>query len=197
MEFRDDTLVIDKSPSSLDELVLDVTEILDGIGIKYAVVSGYVAVLLGRARATEDIDVITERFSEAKADELTENLRDAGYWGSAMALDRMYETLNDGLPVRIAEESHRVPNVECKFAVDEYDRASLNDTLTVHLSGTEFTVGSLELQIAYKLGMGAEKDFEDALYLYNLLEPNLNTRELERYVERLDVGSKYEKLRRT
>ncbi len=197
MEFRDDTLVIDKPPSSLDELVLDITGILDGVGIEYAVVSGYVAVLLGRARATEDIDLITERFSEAKADELAGSLGDAGYWGAAMPLDRMYETLNDGLPLRIAEENHRVPNVECKFVADEYDRASLNDTLTVRLGGRKFTVGSLELQIAYKLSMGAERDFEDALYLYELLEPNLNTRELESYVEQLDVRNEYDKLRQT
>jgi hypothetical protein len=197
VEFRDDVLVIDRPPSSLDELVLDITEILDGLDIEYAVVSGYVAVLLGRARATEDIDVITERFSETKADELADSLRDAGYWGSAMPLGRLYETLDDGLPMRIAEEGHRVPNVECKFAGDEYDRASLTDTRTVRLGGREFTVGPFELQIAYKLDMGAERDFEDALYLHELLEPNLNTNELEAYVEQLGVESEYGKLRRT
>jgi hypothetical protein len=51
VEVRDEVLVIDRPPSSLDELVLDVTEILDGLDIEYAVISGYVAVLLGRARA--------------------------------------------------------------------------------------------------------------------------------------------------
>jgi hypothetical protein len=157
MEFRDGVLVIDRPPSSLDELVLDVTEVLGRSDIQYAVVSVYVAVLLGRARATEDIDVIAERFSEAKADELVGSLRAGGYWGSAMPLDRMYEILDDGLPMRIAEEGHRVPNVECKFASDEHDWASLNDTRTVRLGGREFTLGSLELQIAYKLSMGAER----------------------------------------
>lgn len=197
MEFRDGTLVTDRQPSSLDELVLDVSEILDGSDIQYAVVSGYVAVLLGRARATEDIDVITEEFSEQKAVELANSLQGAGYWGSAMPLDRLYETLDDGLPIRIAEEGHRIPNVECKFAHDEYDRASLHDTRTVRFGDREFTIGSLELQIAYKLDMGAEKDFEDALYLHEILEPTLNTDELEGYVEQLGVESEYDKLRRT
>lgn len=197
MEFRDGTLVIDKSPNDLDSLVLDVVDVLDEVGIEHSIVSGYVAVLLGRSRATEDIDVVTERFDEATADELADELSDAGYWGAAMPLDGMYETLDDDLPVRVAEEGHRVPNVELKFAVDEYDRTSLERTVTVRLGDEELTIGSLELQIAYKLGMGAEKDFEDALYLYRMLEPNLNTRELEEYVEKLDVNEEYDRLRRT
>jgi hypothetical protein len=65
MEFEEDAVSIEKEPSELDELVLDVTGILDDLDVAYAVVSGYVAVLLGRSRATEDVDVITEPFSEA------------------------------------------------------------------------------------------------------------------------------------
>lgn len=197
MEFRDDTLVIDKQPSKLDKLVIDVTDLLESVGVEYSIVSGYVAVLLGRSRATEDIDIVTERFDDKTAEVLVEEFRDAGYWGTAMPLDQMYETLVDDLPVRVAEEDHRVPNVELKFAADQYDRASLNHTVTVRLIDEDLTVGSLELQIAYKLGMGAEKDFEDALYLYAMLEPNLNTRELERYVEKLGVEDEYDKLRQT
>ena len=79
------------------------------VGIEYSVVSGYVAVLFGRSRATEYIDVITERFDEGTADELAKRLREAGYWGSAMPLDDLHKTLADDLPARIAEEGHRVP----------------------------------------------------------------------------------------
>ncbi len=45
--------------------------------------------------------------------------------------------------------------------------------------------------------MGGEKDYEDALYLYQLLESNLKTRELELYVEQLGVEDEYGRLRRT
>jgi hypothetical protein len=48
----------------------------EAISIEYTVVSGYVAVLLGRSRATEDIDVITEPFSKATATELAGRLRE-------------------------------------------------------------------------------------------------------------------------
>ena len=158
------------------------------VGIEYSVVSGYVAVLFGRSRATEYIDVITERFDEGTADELAKRLREAGYWGSAMPLDDLHETLADDLPARIAEEGHRVPNVELKFASDESDRISLDNAISVRLGGETLRVGSLEFQIAYKLDMGAQKDYEDALYLYEVAEPNLN-RTYSSSAVRLRLGS--------
>lgn len=63
MEFDGDTLVIDRTPSELDEMVLEFTEILDEDDIDYVIVSGYVAILTGRSRATEDIDIVIERLS--------------------------------------------------------------------------------------------------------------------------------------
>lgn len=195
MEIRDDEISIDKPPSRLDELILDVVDVLESVGIEYAVVSGYVAVLLGRSRATEDIDVIVERFDEETADELAAELRAAGYWGSAMPLDDLHATLSDGLALRVAEDGHRVPNVELQFPHDRYDRRSLEDTVVVRLRERSLRVGSLELQIAYKLRMGARTDFEDALYLYHLLESTLNTDRLEAHVDDLGVEDEYDELR--
>mgnify|MGYP000253557878 CR=1 FL=1 len=194
MEFVDDEIRIDKPPNDLDALVLDVVDVLEAAGVGYVVVSGYVVVLFGRARATEDIDVIVERFDEDTAEEIATALRDRGYWGPAMPLNDLYDTLNDGLPVRVAEAEHRVPNVELKFPTDEYDRASLDDTVTVRLSDESLRVGSIELQIAYKLGMGAQKDYEDALYLHELFADRVNHQELQSYVERLGVEDEYDRL---
>lgn len=195
MEFTDGGVVIDKPHNDLDELVLDVTSILEAAGVQYVVVSGYLAVLFGRARATEDIDVVVEPFGETTARDVATSLQDAGYWGAAMPLDDLYATLSDDLPVRIAKEDHRVPNVEAKFASSEADRISLDNAITVDLSGETFYAGPLEFQIAYKLDMGAQKDFEDALYLFEVARGNLNTRKLEAYVEDLGVTAEYEQLR--
>jgi hypothetical protein len=194
MEFTDEGVVIDKPPSDLDRLMLEVGGILDDVGIEYSVVSGYVAVLFGRSRATEDIDVITERFDDGTADELAERLQDAGYWGSAMPLEDLHDTLADDLPVRVAEDGHRVPNVELKFASDEYDRISLDDAISVRLGDQTLRVGSLEFQIAYKLDMGAPRDYEDALYLHEVAGPSLNRTALERYVTKLEVEDEYDQL---
>lgn len=195
MEFTEDGIILEKPLNDLDRLILDVVEALEAFDIQYAVVSGYVAVLFGRARATEDIDLIVRPFDEDVADELAATLEDAGYWGTAMPLDDLHETVADGLPVRIAPEGHRLPNVEMKFARNEYDDASLENSHTVRLPDGSLQIGSLELQIAYKLDMGAQKDFEDAVYLFELLEGTLNRSALEGYVDKLEVNDQYEKLR--
>lgn len=195
MEFTGDGVVIEKPANALDRLILDVASILDAVGVRYVVVSGYVAVLFGRARATEDIDVITERFDRATADELAAALQSAGYWGPAMPLDDLYETVADDLPVRIAEVDHRVPTIELKFASGSADLASLHNPVTVRLPDGSLQIGPLELQIAYKLNMGAQRDFEDALYLYETVGSNLNTGALESYVRELDVEDAYDRLR--
>lgn len=195
MEFEGDEIVIEKPSNDLDELVLSVSAILERIGVQYSVVSGYVAVLFGRARSTEDIDVVVERFDEQTADEVAAALEASGFWGSAMPLDALYETLADDLPFRVARSGDRVPNVELKFPTDEYDRTSLENALTVRLPDGSLRVGSLELQIAYKLGMGAKKDFEDALHLYRVTGSTLNTPTLVSYVNDLEVQEEYDRLR--
>ena len=77
MEFTDEGAVIDKPPSDLDRPMLEVGDVF--VCIEYSIVSGYVAVLFDRSRATEYIDVITERFDEGTADELAKRLQEAGY----------------------------------------------------------------------------------------------------------------------
>lgn len=199
MKFEDGRIVIDKPLTGLDELVIGVTKILDEGGIQYSLVAGYVAILLGRSRATEDIDLIVERFSKEQAAELATALQNAGYWGSAMPLDEMWGTLTDDLNVRVSETGTRVPNVELKFPSDSYDRRSLGSTISVVLGDgeSELRVGELELQIIYKLYLGSEKDFEDAIHLYLVTEETLNQGKLEEYATELGVEDEYEKLTRT
>ena len=47
-----------KVVNRLDEFVLTFTSVLDRMKINYVIVSGYVAIVFGRSRATEDIDII-------------------------------------------------------------------------------------------------------------------------------------------
>lgn len=50
-----------KEPNDLDRLVTDFVKILDRNSIKYVLVSGYVSILFGRSRSSEDIDMIVKR----------------------------------------------------------------------------------------------------------------------------------------
>ena len=51
----------EKELSSLDQFVIAFTRILNKSGIKYVIISGYISILLGRTRATEDIDLFIKK----------------------------------------------------------------------------------------------------------------------------------------
>ena len=196
MKYDGETLVVDRTPSELDEIVLEFTEILDEENIEYAIVSGYVAILTGRSRATEDIDIVTERLSEERTSALAERLQEAGYWGATMPLEELFDTLDDDLRQRIAEEGTMIPNVELWFAKNDFERTVLEDPLSARIGGREIAISPIELQIAYKLFLTAEKDFEDALHLYQVFEEQLDEDRLQTYVTELEVTEAYDELRR-
>lgn len=198
IELRDGILVVDRGPNDLDDLALRFSTILDELDIDHVFVSGYVVILAGRSRATEDIDVLLERVDEETVFQLVDMLTDDGLWGPAMPLESMNEMLSEGGNIWVARENEMIPHLEVKFVGDEYDRASLDNRITARLvaAGKALPIGPLELQIAYKLFLGAQKDFEDAIHLYTLFEESLSTSRLEAWVEKLGVKDDYDRLKR-
>ncbi|NHN43047.1 hypothetical protein G9C85_15620 [Halorubellus sp. JP-L1] len=191
---RDGELVVERPPNELDELAIAFSRTLSRLGIRHAFVAGYLAILTGRARATDDIDVFVEPLSADEVDELVAVLESEGYWGPAMPLDEMHGNLDAGTNIWVAPEGQMTPHLEVKFPVDEFDRASLDHAITAHVGDATIPVGPLELQIAYKLHLGAQKDFEDAAHLYVLFRESLRTTHLETWVEKLGVTDEYERL---
>jgi hypothetical protein len=197
MHFENDRLVIDRERSNLDDLVLEFLSVLEAQDVEYVVVAGYVAILTGRSRATEDVDLIIEQLSADETEQLATALSDAGYWGIEEDLERMYDRLTDDIATRVARDGEIIPNFEVAFPQDRFDRIALRNALLVVLDDREIRVSPPELQIAYKLYLGSEKDFEDALHLYHLFGEQLETSALETYVEELGVEDRYDELRGT
>lgn len=195
IDLQDDVLQVEREPTTLDALAIDVSDVLSELGIDHALVAGYVAILSGRARSTEDIDLLLEPLDRRGAEDLVGALKQAGFWGSAMPLDDLAGTLATGSNVRVARDGAVIPNVELKYATDEFDRASIENAIIARIDGHDLHIGPLELQIAYKLNLGSQKDFEDAVHLYTLFEESLSTSALERWVRKLDVTDAYDRLR--
>ncbi|ELZ68539.1 hypothetical protein C457_11061 [Haloferax prahovense DSM 18310] len=201
MELSDGTLTVSRELSELDKDVLEFTQILDACDVTYVIVSGYVAILTGRSRSTEDIDVILDSLSEAETEQLVTELKDRGYWGMAMPLDEMYSMLSEGSRIRIAEEGEMYPNFETWFVSNDVEREALANPLTVTFDEGQIEISPLELQIAYKLRLAqaadslSGKDFEDALHLYLTFEERFNTEQLETYVNELGVEEYYAELK--
>ena len=53
-------IITDRELSNLDKLVLKFIKILEK-HVDYVIISGYVSILLGRSRATEDVDVFINK----------------------------------------------------------------------------------------------------------------------------------------
>ena len=196
IELRDGTLVVDREPDRLDDLAIRFSTILDRLDIEHVYISGYVSILAGRARSTENVDVLIETIDEANADELAATLKEEGFWGAAMPLDSLYEMLSNGDNIWVATDDQVTPHLEVKFARDEFDRASLTNAITARIGEETIPIGPLELQIAYKLYLGAQKDLEDAVHLYALFEQSLSIERLETWVSKLDVEAEYDRLKR-
>jgi hypothetical protein len=189
-----DTLTVERAPNELDELAIAFSRVLSRQGIDHSYVAGYLAILTGRARATEDIDVLVERLPESTVDELVADLEAEGYWGPAMPLEETYANLSSGTNIWVAPEGQMTPHLELKFPTDEFDRASLSNAIEASVGDGRIPVGPLELQIAYKLRLGSRTDFEDAAHLYALFHGSLSSERLECWVERLDVSEEYARL---
>ncbi|RKD85195.1 hypothetical protein [Halopiger aswanensis] len=197
IEFHGDSLIVRREPNALDELAIDFSAVLSDLGIKHVFVAGYLAILTGRPRATDDIDVLIESLSKTEIETLVTKLRDVDYWGPAMPLDNMYGNLSEGTNIWVAPDGQTTPHLEVKFPTDEFDRASLSNSISAEIGGASIPIGPLELQIAYKLYLGGQKDLEDAAHLYTLFGETLRESRLEHWATELDVFDKYDRLSET
>ncbi|MDP6671103.1 MAG: hypothetical protein QGI60_04790, partial [archaeon] len=91
-----------KDKSLLNEFVKDFLAVVDRNKLKYAVVSGFVVISHGRARGTEDIDLIIERISLESFDRLHGDLVEAGFecLQGTVAKDLFNDYLEDNLSLR-------------------------------------------------------------------------------------------------
>lgn len=173
---------LDRIITALDSFVLEAIRLISKYS-EYVIVSGYVSILFGRTRTTEDIDVVIPGMPVSKFKTFFRELEKAGYWSiNAPSEKANYELLKSRHSMRIAKKGELVPNIELKFAKDELDRTSLRDALTVILKEGELKISPLELQIAYKEKiLRSEKDLEDANHLFEVFKGNLNLSLLEKY----------------
>jgi len=188
MKFIDkQTLQLDKVLTELDLFVLNFLRILEK-HVQYVIVSGYISILFGRARATEDIDLFIQKIDKQQWAILYHNLITYGYWClNTENSSEAYDYLKDGLALRFAREKEVIPNFELKFALTPLAKESFHDTLTVKTSQGNFRISSLERQIAFKrYYLKSEKDLEDARHIEQIFKDQIDIKKVEAYKKRID-----------
>ncbi len=184
----------DKELNSLDRFVLDFVSVLDKEKVKYVIVSGYVAILFGRSRSSEDVDMFVEKMNREKFFSLWEclsckfeclNTRDPA--------DAYDEYLLNDTALRFSYPGRFIPNMETKFSKKPLDFWTLEHSLNVRLNKKTIRISPIEVQIPFKLFLGSEKDIEDAAHLYEVFKQSLDIGLTEDFAIRLGVEKEMER----
>lgn len=182
-------LLTNKTLSELDAFVRDFLNVLK-VYTDYVIVSGYVTILFGRARGTEDIDIIIDKIDRRTSEIFFNDLIERNYWFlNSDDHNDLFGMLNENLAIRIAKSGEIIPNIELKFAKDYFDNFSLRNSLKVEIDGYKLNISPIELQIAYKVYLSGDKDIEDAIYLYNIFKDRINRETLKNFLEEFGVDA--------
>jgi hypothetical protein len=178
-----------KELNDLDKLVIDFVRILDRNNVKYVLVSGYVSILFGRSRSSEDIDIIVKKIPKRRFAVLWEDLSKKNF--ECLVPDNFESAYDKYLmkqtSIRFSSKDQPIPNIEFMFPkAEDLDNWVLKNGKQVRLNRYALKISPIELQIAYKLFLGSNKDIEDARHLYQLFKDNLNGKLLSDFLLKLD-----------
>jgi len=184
MEFKKDKIVLDKVINNLDKLVLDFVRILEK-KTDYVLVSGYVSILFGRSRISEDIDMFVPKMKKPGFASLNKSLAKEFWCINGGDIQELFDLLLKKHSVRYARKGQVIPNIEVKFAREPSDFESLRGKIKVEVGKRNLFVSPIELQIAYKEKiLKSPKDREDALHLREVFKGNISGEKIK-YYERL------------
>ncbi len=195
-EFNKSQIKFERELSDLDKLVIKFVKILDKVEIDYVIISGYIAILFGRSRNTEDVDLFIEETSFEKFKRFWVALEKEEFEClNETSPERAFnDYLKEKLALRFAEKGTFIPNFELKFPKSKYNAYSLKNKIQVILGKEKLWMSEIELQIAFKLNLGSDKDFEDARYLYKVFKEHLDISLLKRQISELRVEKQAEKV---
>lgn len=176
INYNESEISFEKELNSLDKFTVEFTAILNSLKTKYVIISGYIPILFGRNRSSEDIDIIVEKISFEAFEKLWSNIHKTFECIITNDVKDAYnEYLLTDLAIRFAKKNSYIPNIEFKFPKVELDLWTLNERKKVVLNNHQMFISPLELRIPFKLYLGSEKDIEDAKYLYNLFSDKLDS----------------------
>ncbi len=177
-----------KEITILDKLVIKFIKAMGNVD--YAIVNGYMAIFFGRIRGTEDIDILLNKLDIKQVEELHIRLLKKGFAPVNNIEDPKdaYELLYEGASLRYAEKGTWAPNFELKFVKKPLDIHTMDNKMKVTFNGKySIYMSPVELQMAFKLWLGSDKDYEDARYIYNIFKRYMDIKKLNGFISELHV----------
>ncbi len=188
-------IILDRELSNLDKFVVKFCSLLKD----YVIVSGYVSILLGRTRGTEDVDLLIPEINFAEFTNIWNEVYNNGF--ECLNTSKIIEAFNmlKEHAIRFAKPGKPVPNMEFKVIKTDLDKYSFENRLKVILNEGKLYISPIELQIPFKLFLAADgdykevssdKDIEDARHLYRLFKGKINKDEMLLFLNKLGVKDK-------
>jgi len=190
---EDDVIVINRDLNELDLFVKDFLDVLSK-HCDYLVVSGYVSICTGRARGTEDIDVLFPLLSEPYFSKLFNDLKVNSFWCyQGDQIKDIFPYIRDGLNIRFAKINRVLPNIEL-IPVIEVKKAQyfeLKHPQRIRIKDFEFKIPPVEFEILYKeIRLASPKDFEDASHLRKMFSDILSEDKFKKYKSIIEENEK-------
>lgn len=197
IEYNQKVIKLEKELNALDKFTIDFASVLDKSGVKYVVVSGYVSILFGRSRSSEDIDIIIKKLSLDDFKKLWDELETHFECIITQNPKKAYEEyLLTGHAIRFSRKKEYVPNMELKFPKVELESWALENRKEVIVNSKKLFISPIELQISFKLFLGKggnEKDIEDAKHLYEIFKDKLDKSILNEFNRKLKIEDLFNK----
>ncbi|MDO8553191.1 MAG: hypothetical protein Q7S22_00145 [Candidatus Micrarchaeota archaeon] len=190
MNYTSKKIIFNKELRAIDEFVFSFISYLDKAKIKYVIISGYVGLFFGRNRNTEDIDLFVEDLNFERFAEFWNLISSEFDCLNATEPKYAYDSLANEVALRFHKKDSFIPNIEFKPLKTDIDRYSLEKRVEIVCNSKRLYFSPLELQIAFKLELGSEKDEEDARFLYKVFKEHLNKPLLSEMLEKLNVSNK-------
>lgn len=161
---------VESDITELDKLAWELISRLNNYA-DYVIVSGYIAILLGMERPTQDVDIVIRGFrSKPEFKNFFKSLKGLGWETIPSNLDELYfllEERNEKIDIFTNKQWY----FDFKKAKDKWGILSLENPLMVKKGKYSFKIAPPEIQIPYKIWLGSDKDLKDAAYLYERLKP--------------------------
>ncbi len=194
IEYTHKNIIFEKELNNLDNFVIDFCKILDKLKISYVIISGYIPILFGRNRISEDVDMFLEKMDFVRFNDLWNNLSEKFECLNTSECKEAYrEYLSRGIALRFSKKGEFIPNMEVKFSKVSLDDLSLKERIKVSINNHIMYISPLEIQVVFKLFLGTEKDIEDSRYLFALFKDKLDKRFMEDLFRKLKIDEKYKK----
>ncbi|MFZ2146469.1 MAG: hypothetical protein WAV28_04540 [Sedimentisphaerales bacterium] len=180
---------------SQQELLKTVIQILDQAGIEYMLTGSVASSLQGQPRATHDIDMVIA-IEKSKAHELVEAFPSPDFYLDEHSI---LEAINSQSMFNLIEVKSGDKVDFWILSNEAFDRSRFSRRYSEKFMGTEMQVSSLEDTILAKLRWaklcgGSEKQFTDALGVYEVQYGKLDIDYLEHWAKELDVKSLWKRI---